>query len=156
MAGPLSIAVLEDNAGRRAAMEASLRDRFHQYEPRFFDSALGLLDFLREHLSEVIVVCLDHDLELQPGPDGTLIDPGTGRQIAEYLAEQKPACPVVIHSTNTAAADSMAMLLDETGWRTYRVVPYGDLEWIPREWLRTVRQAVLDTAQSTKLKPVGK
>jgi hypothetical protein len=156
MTAPLHIAVLEDNASRRAAMEASLRERFHQYQPQLFVSASSLIGFLQEHLAEVIVVCLDHDLELQPGRDGRLTDPGTGRQVADYLADQPPTCPVVVHSTNSAAAVGMVALLEENGWRVYRVVPYGDIEWIPREWLRTVRRAILDTAESTKLKAARK
>jgi hypothetical protein len=91
---------------------------------------------------------LDHDLELKPGPDGRLIDPGTGREVADYLARKEPACPVVIHSTNAAAAQGMATALTEARWQTYCVAPYGDLEWIPGPWFRAVRRAVVGPVRS--------
>src|SRR5438105_2627012 len=99
-----TIAVLEDNADRTAAMRRCLEDRFYQFQARFFDEPAAMMDYLRTHLPETVVICLDHDLELKPGPDGLLIDPGTGREVAEFLARHTPVCPVVIHSSNSAAA----------------------------------------------------
>lgn len=146
----LQICVLEDNPERRAAMRDCLAERFYQYPGVFFDDAAKMVRHLRTRLGDAILVCLDHDLELVPSRNGRAKDPGTGRDVADYLAEQSPACPVVIHSTNSAAAQGMQMLLDEKGWKTYRVCPWGDLEWIRTEWIQTLRRALVQTARPEK------
>jgi CheY-like chemotaxis protein len=143
---PCMIAVLEDNLERRELMRKLLADRFYQYEAAFFDDAATMIEFLNDHLSRLILVVLDHDLELKETGDGRCLDPGCGRDVVDFLTAQPATCPVVIHSTNSAAADGMAFALEEAGWKTYRVTPFGDLEWIPSVWLRTVRQALVDTA----------
>ena len=140
---PAQICILEDNPQRHATMRDCLDDRFHQYKAVFFNEAALMIEHLREHLSEVIAIGLDHDLELIPNGKGKPTDPGTGRQVANFLAELPPTCPVVIHSTNSAAAKGMEMLLDEKGWTTYLVHPWGDLKWIGTEWLPTLRKALL-------------
>ncbi len=139
----MKIAVLEDNAERTAEMRRCLSDRFYQYDLRFFDDAAEMKDFLDKNLPETLLICLDHDLELKQLPSGEVIDPGTGRDIADFLVNRPPVCPVVIHTTNTAAADGMESVLKDSHWRTFRVSPLNDLEWIPTEWFRTVRRAIV-------------
>ncbi len=145
---PMKIAVLEDHEGRKALMQSCLADRFYMYEIRFFDEPTTMIQFLQENLTETLVIGLDHDLELKPGPCGQWTDPGTGREVADYLARQPPVCPVVIHSSNTPAAVGMEMVLQDAGWKTQRVVPFEDMDWIPNEWFRTIRRAVLEMARS--------
>jgi hypothetical protein len=137
------IVILEDNEDRTAAMRRCLRDHFPQLEAKFFAEPARMIDYLQIHLSETVAISLDHDLELIPGADGKLIDPGTGRDVADFLASQAPACPVVIHTTNSAAGTGMELVLQEAHWKTRRVVPYGDLEWIPKQWFHTIRRAVV-------------
>lgn len=147
---PLKIAILEDNGGRQACMQDCLADRFHQYEVRLFDAADEMIAFLVESLRDTLVVSLDHDLELKEGHQGKVIDPGTGRDVADYLAQQAPACPVVIHTSNSAAAAGMEMVLQDAGWATHRVVPFDDLKWIESEWFRTMRRAIVGQASAAK------
>jgi hypothetical protein len=144
----LKIVILEDNQDRQAVMADCLADRFYQYDARFFKTSSEIIHFLEEHLSETIVISLDHDLELIPGKNGQTIDGGTGREVANYLAGKSPVCPVVIHSTNSAAVLGMEMVLQNSRWRTTRVIPWGDLEWIPSQWFRAIRQAILDAART--------
>jgi hypothetical protein len=139
----MRIAVLEDNADRVRSMRACLADRFPMYELHFFGSARGMIEFLERHLSETLVVALDHDLELESAPNGSLVDPGTGRDVANFLAEQPPVCPIILHSTNTAAMAGMELVLKDAGWQTVRVVPFDDLSWIPTDWLRAMRRAIV-------------
>jgi hypothetical protein len=143
----LKIAILEDNEDRQAEMRSCLADRFYQYEIRFFDRAAEMIDFLKENLDEVLVLCLDHDLELKPGRSGRRIDPGTGRDVADYLAGNPPVCPVVIHTTNVPAALGMERVLRDSHWETHHVLPYGDLEWIQEQWFRTVRRAIVGSVK---------
>ena len=44
----------------------------------------------------------------------------------------------------------MEQLLQPAGWQTFRVTPYGDLEWIPEVWFRVMRDAIVQTAAFTK------
>jgi CheY-like chemotaxis protein len=143
----LKIVILEDNRDRQTVMQDCLSDRFHRYQAVFFDNAPEACDYLRANLASTLVISLDHDLELKAAIDGKLQDPGSGREVADFLAMQTPSCPVIIHSTNTAAGDGMQFVLEESKWETHRVHPYGDLEWIPSKWLRTLRDAVVANAK---------
>jgi hypothetical protein len=126
------IIILEDNAERRAAMRRCLEDRFYQFETVFFDEVPALTDYLQVHLSETIVISLDHDLELMPHGDGAFADPGTGREAANFLAKTKPVCPVVIHSSNGPAAIGMEMALYGARWKTFRSRRAMTLNGFPR------------------------
>ena len=147
---PLEICILEDNRERQTAMRECLAERFYQFPSVFFDDAQQMIDHLKSNLPTTILICLDHDLELKQNGQGKLVDPGTGRDVANWLARQAPNCPVVFHSTNSAAVQGMQHLLEETGWQTTRVAPWGDLEWIDKEWKRALRSALLQTAQPVK------
>jgi hypothetical protein len=137
------IAILEDNKDRAAVMRDRLADRFRQYEVRVFDESATMIRFLGEYLADTVVISLDHDLEMIPGPDGHCTDPGTGREVADFLAGRKPACPVILHTTNSDAAAGMEMVLRDARWKTRRVVPFGDLEWIDTLWFPAVRRAIV-------------
>ena len=80
------------------------------------------------------LIALDHDLfpETDDSPD-----PGDGRDVAEALAKMPPFCPVLIHSTNAPAADSMMFTLRDAGWTADRIAPIGN-DWIEAYWYPTV------------------
>lgn len=143
----MKIVILEDNQDRVAVMRACLRDRFHQYDARFFDDARKTIEFLNESLDETILLLLDHDLELKCDSNGVTTDPGTGREVADFLAGKPAVCPVIIHTTNSAAGAGMEMALQESNWQTLRVVPYDDTTWITEEWFKTVRKAIVGMAR---------
>lgn len=143
---PMKIAILEDNADRTAAMKSCLADRFPHYEAYFFSAPKEMRVFLEVHLEDVILISLDHDLELMMDRFGKASDPGSGTDVVNYLVQKPATCPVVVHTTNSTAAVGMEMTLQEAGWKTYRVVPYDDLRWISEEWFRTVRRALVATA----------
>jgi hypothetical protein len=145
----MKIVVLEDNTDRCGVMRSCLADRFWQYELKFFDQPEAIINYLAEYLSDTLLISLDHDIELLPDGAGGFIDPGTGREVADFLACQTPGCPVLIHSSNAAAAVGMQMALDDAGWTTYTVAPYGDLAWIEEAWFPTVRRAIVDAVKSS-------
>jgi hypothetical protein len=72
-----------------------------------------------------------------------MIDPGSGCHVAEFLATRTPVCPVVIHTTNSNAAVSMEETLRGAGWKTRRVVPFDDMNWIKTDWFFAVRRALV-------------
>jgi hypothetical protein len=143
----MQILILEDDKRRRSAMLDCVRDRFHQYETVFFDDARKMCAHLQAKLGDALIISLDHDLELRTGDNGKLVDMGSGREVAEFLATQSPCCPVVIATTNSAAGDAMEMSLREARWETHRVFPHGDLEWISSQWFRTLRNAIVGSAR---------
>lgn len=107
-----------------------------------FDDARDMIRFLTVHLAETVVIALDHDLVLKPGPDGRSIDTGTGREVADFLAAREPVCPVIIHTSNADAAVGMTMALKDAGWKTRRVLPFDDTEWIMADWWPALRRAI--------------
>ena len=147
---PLQICILEDNRERQTAMRECLAGRFYQFAALFFADARKMIRHLKTNLPATILICLDHDLELVPNGKGKFVDPGTGRDVADWLAAQVPTCPVVFHSTNSTAVQAMQMLLEDKGWTTSRVEPWGDIEWVDKLWRQAVRKALLQTAQPAK------
>ena len=85
---------------------------------------------------------LDHDLRLNQERDGTTFDPGTGRDVADFVATESPKCHIIIDTTNRLAAPGMQRVLEESSWTVYYVVPYSDLEWVGDAWIHEVRRAV--------------
>ena len=97
-----------------------------------------MIALLAERASETTLVSLDHDLKALRDADGKWRDAGTGRDVADWLARNGPACPVIVHSSNGFAARCMVLVLDDAGYRTERIVPWGDLDWVEASWLPAV------------------
>jgi hypothetical protein len=133
-----AIAILEDDAGRIAAMKEWLDDRFSMYEHVIFESADRMIDWLALNLDRVLIASLDHDLEPIHQPN-----PGTGRLVADYLATKSPRFPIILHSTNRPAVAGMKQVLEDSDWLCSMVAPYDDLAWISETWWPTLRQQVL-------------
>ncbi len=132
------IAILDDDAPRRQAMAEVLRRGAPSLPTAFFDNAPDMIAWLRENLGNVCLLCMDHDLGPNRVRDNETFDPGTGRDVADFLATHAPVCPVLIHSTNAEAAQGMQIALQEAGWSVQRVSPFGDLAWIQAEWFPRV------------------
>lgn len=139
----MRIVILEDNTDRQAVMRACLADRFYTFDAHVFDDAAEMIHFLEAHLGETILISLDNDLDMKTGPGGRAVDPGSGCQVAEFLATTSPVCPVIIHTTNSRAADTMGRVLRGAGWKTRRVIPFDDTAWIEADWFFAVRRAVV-------------
>ena len=128
-------------------MRTALTDRFPQYTVRFFVTAGEAIAHLVDHWDEVLAVALDHDLDLIPVDPSRMIDPGSGRDVADFLAARSPRFPVIVHSTNVQAVIGMLAVLQEAGWQTERVIPDAGDEWITREWFPTLRNAIVDSVE---------
>lgn len=149
----LCLIILEDNEERREAMLGRLRDRLPQYEVIFAATAIECIDWLHRRWESVLAISLDHDLDLICGPAGTWLEPGTGRQVADFLAERSPVCPVVIHSTNVSAVEGMQEVLEAGGWPVERIAPYGDVEWISEVWFPGLRSVMTDWTRRSPAVP---
>jgi CheY-like chemotaxis protein len=137
-----TILVLEDDEDRAAAMKQVLAERFGQYKRVFFDNAPETIAWLKENLRETALICLDHDLGPNRHLGDDVFDPGTGRDVVDYLASQIPHCPVVMHTTNDWAAPGMEMALKDVGWKCSRVIPSTDLKWVETIWFRQVSKFI--------------
>ena len=139
------IVILEDNEDRQRVMRECLSRVDSEIVTYFFITAADAISWLKSHLKETVLIGLDHDLELFEGEGHVMIDPGTGRDVANFLAEQNPVCPIVINTTNIPAGVGMETVLKEAGWKTKRLTPYGDMEWIPELWLPMVTNLLSST-----------
>lgn len=93
-----------------------------------------MLAELAPHLPTADLISLDHDLF--PFRD---IDPGDGLDVAKHLAALKPACPVIVHTSNRVRGDMMMGEFELAGWEHHRVPPLGD-DWIEADWFRLARR----------------
>ena len=84
------------------------------------------------------LICLDHDLFTDSPGDP---DPGAGRDVSAFLIQQPANCPVLIHSTNAPAANSMLFSLRDAGWTAERIAPIGD-DWIEADWYPTACEMI--------------
>jgi hypothetical protein len=130
------IVVLEDDEERSTTMKKVLAERFDNFEQVFFNNAPEMITWLKEHLKETRLICLDHDLGPNRQEKNRFFDPGTGRDVVDYLTTQTPGAPVILHTTNSLAAPGMEFALKDAGWKCSRVIPSADLEWIETIWAR--------------------
>lgn len=143
MDSPALVAILEDDSGRAAEMRTCLSEVLPSVESIFFADANEMIDWLRQHLRQVVLISLDHDLPLRD-VDGQPTDCGTGRQVADFLAALPPTCPVIVHSSNEHYAPGMLFALRDAGWPCCRVYPRDDLTWIRGAWIEQVGQYLRD------------
>jgi hypothetical protein len=149
--------ILEDNRDRQAAMNDRLADRFSSLQVVFFDSAEEMIKSMTaDALDDVVIIALDHDLDMLPGPDGNWINPGTGIDVASWLSQRpRSVCPVVVHTTNAQGARGMTQILEEAGWTVLRVAPHDGLEWIYEDWFPAMRNAIMESAPVRSSFPVA-
>jgi Cyclic-phosphate processing Receiver domain len=131
------IGILEDDLdGRQVRFREALKD----LGPAIYhDNAPDFLCWLGEHLASLRLLSLDHDLGPSRDLNGERFDPGEGMQIVDFLVTRPPACPIIVHSSNSDASQTMVRRLEEAGWPAERIVPWGD-DWIGTVWLARVRQ----------------
>ena len=139
----MRILILEDDTHRREVMSECLLDRFPQFDVEYFRRAPDMIERMEATgLEDVILISLDHDL-IFPEEEAKLIDSGDGVDVANWLSEQSPVCPVIVQTTNNVEGDRMMERLNTSGWTTSRVVPYSDTKWIHERWRVLVREAIV-------------
>lgn len=143
-----TIVILEDNIERQGEMKRVLQNSFSQYDCVIFDNAPDAIEWLRNNLQNTVLISLDHDLGPNRRVGGEIFDPGIGRDVARFIENQKPCCPVIVHSSNSMPAFDMTISLQTSGWQVARVVPHDDLEWISRDWVDEIKTKVISSASS--------
>ncbi|QDT38750.1 cyclic-phosphate processing receiver domain-containing protein [Stratiformator vulcanicus] len=137
------VAILEDEAARLERMRPVVSSHFPAHQLVDSDRSSAFIEIVELLWQQLDLICLDHDLPLMTHGDH-VDDFGSGRDVSKYLANRSPICPVIIHSTNRAAADAMQFELADADWDVRRTVPYGDLEWIDEIW----RDAITSISKS--------
>jgi hypothetical protein len=129
------IGILEDESRRTETMRQAIETTIPGATLHFVDNAPEMIQWFTENLDQVALLSLDHDLDAVARPEARQFDPGTGRDVVDFLVTRAPTCPVILHSSNSEAVYGMKSALEEAGWRTERVVPFADLAWVDEEWL---------------------
>lgn len=132
--------LLEDNAERIEQFQTVVKELGEDWQLHVWRDAPSMLLECDAYFEQTALISLDHDLNPQPG---VTADPGTGMEIARFLAGHLPMCPLIIHSSNTDRAWSMYNELRFGGWPVDRVGPLGD-GWIRQAWLSKVRQMLAE------------
>jgi hypothetical protein len=128
--------MLEDDADRVERFTRTFRIVSQVTPLRIWRDAWTMIREMEPLLADTQVISLDHDLEPEEGSTG---DPGTGWDVARFLAALPPVCPVVIHTSNGPRAEWMMGEFELGGWKHYRLPPLG-VDWIERDWRRLIRR----------------
>lgn len=122
---PRWILILEDNEERISAFERSVARLGNTFRLKFWRDAPSMIAECEAYFPEAVLISLDHDLNPIPG---VTIDPGSGMDVARFLADFLPCCPVLIHSSNTDRAWSMYNELRHNEWSVECISPIGS-DW---------------------------
>ena len=143
-----TILILEDNDERIAAFQKAALALGDGFELKIWQDAPAMMAECEAFFPTTALISLDHDLNPLPG---VTVDPGTGVDVARFLGDFMPVCPVLIHSSNTDRVYSMHNELRFAGWITDRVGPIGN-DWIETFWLRSARQLLAEHPNTWKTK----
>jgi DNA-binding NtrC family response regulator len=120
------VLILEENAGRRAEFERVAQSM--GLEIKVWDDALAMQSECEHYFPDTALISLEHDL-----------DHGCGLDVAKFLAERKPVCPVIVHTSNTDRSFSMYNELRFASWMVDRVGPIGE-RWVDKYWATKARE----------------
>ena len=77
-----------------------------------------------------------------------LFDPGTGRDVTDFLVEMDRSFPVIVHTENSAAGKRMLGMLEHSEWPCIRIEPTHDLDWISNEWAPRVIELLSESGDA--------
>src|ERR1044072_5534382 len=135
-----TILILEDNDERIAAFQKTVASLGDGFELKVWRDAPSMIAECEQFFPSTAFISLDHDLNPMPG---ATVDPGTGVDVARFLGDFMPVCPVLIHSSNTDRVYSMHNELRFAGWAVDRVGPLG-ADWVRTSWLPRVRSILAE------------
>jgi hypothetical protein len=131
------IAILEDCPERVERMSECIKKSSIPFKVVLFSNAFLMIEWLIQNKSNVVLISLDHDLDLIV-KNGESHDPGTGKDVTNYLFSHEPFCPVIIHTSNYFGRESMKYRLLDKEWAVSIVMPSPEMSWIDSDWLPCV------------------
>src|SRR3954464_9598739 len=99
-----TILILEDNEARVALLRRAVAQLGPDYEVKIWGDAHSMRAECEAFFPNATLISLDDDLIPQPGAKK---DPGTGAEVARFLGDFLPVCPVIVHSRNMERVWSM-------------------------------------------------
>jgi hypothetical protein len=142
------VAILDDDTDRRAEMERALLQLIPQVSLQFFDNAPDMIAWLARNIEKVSLASLAHDLGSSRFRDGMLFDPGTGRDVTDFLVEMDRSFPVIVHAENGPAGKRMVAMFEHEEWPCDRISPKNGLAWIGGKWAPRVVDLLGDSVAS--------
>jgi ADP-ribosylglycohydrolase len=141
-----TILILEDNEERIAAFQRAVAALGDDYELKLWRDAHSMRAECEPWFASAALISLDHDLNPAAGSTN---DPGTGLDVARFLGDSMPVCPVLLHSSNFDLVYSMHNELRFAGWTLDRIGPTGN-DWIERSWLAAVKKLIAEFPNTWK------
>lgn len=139
-----TILILEDDADRIRSFNLATASLGEAFRCKIWRDAPTMMAECEAWFPDTALISLDHDLNPVKGSPPEV---GTGLDVARFLGDFQPACPVIIHSSNTDRAWSMHNELRFAGWPVERVGPLGN-DWIAHSWMTRVRALLESTANT--------
>jgi len=134
-----TVLILDDKPERQAEFERMGTRLGDDFEVLIWDDANRMRTECERFLSRAALISLEQDLDAKPGAS---YDPGSGLDVAKFLAEKKPVCPVIVHTSNTDRSFSILNELRFADWRVDRVGPIGE-RWIEKYWTSKAREMLV-------------
>ena len=131
--------ILEDKPEHKAEFERLAPTLGEEFEVLIWDDANRMRNECERFLSRAALISLEHDLDPKPG---ACIDPGNGLDMARFLAEKPPVCPVIVHTSNTDRSFSILNELRFADWRVDRVGQVGQ-QWIEKYWTLKAKELLV-------------
>jgi len=128
-----TILMLEDDSDRLARFEIVISQIDPEIRLIQWRNAHRMIREAAQYLPSCNLICLDHDLEPEPRES----DPGDGLDVARFLAEQRPVCPILIHSSNGDRVRRMVGVFELVDIQSQTILPLG-ADWIERYWRKRV------------------
>ena len=143
-----TILILEDNDERIAAFRKAIANLGRGFEVKVWRDARAMIAECEAFFPTAALISLGHDLKPILG---STADPGTGMDVATFLADFMPICPVLIHSSNTNAVYSMDSEFRFAQWIVNLVVPAGT-DWVETLWLPNAKRLLAEHANTWNAK----
>jgi ADP-ribosylglycohydrolase len=120
------ILLLENSEERVARFRKIVAELGAPHELKVWRDAQSMLAECEQFFGHATSICLDTDTQLD---------------VAAFLGDFLPVCPVLIHSSELTHECSIQSELDRAGWSVDRVLPSRE-DWIETIWLDRIRELI--------------
>lgn len=146
-----TILILEDNEKRTALLRRAITRLGNEFEVKIWSDAPSMCAECEAFFPDAALISLDHDLNPPPGAKE---DPGTGVDVARFLGDFLPVCPVIVHSQNMERVWSMYNELRFAGWHVEQAGGMGT-DWSEAAWLRKASEVLAQHSNTWKVELPG-
>jgi hypothetical protein len=133
-----TILILEDSEERIVAFTRAVVTLGSEYSLKLWQDAPTMISECVGCLGDACLISLDYQLARRPDFKG---DPGNGLQVAEFLCNEKPVCPVIIHTSAYDRRWSMYDALSSAKWNVHVIAPLAPY-WIRDSWTALAKQLI--------------